>query len=179
MDPLPPVIQGLKHHVYHEEIFKRALRLMAVQMPQQFREHNGDVRPLIIGEYQPIFVRALVEAAENFTPGKLALAGEFGTHNALVEYAALGVIACRSLIKRMVMRKQEQLNSSGIVRQDLQFERAAIRAVDAKLVARPARYWQTAGLMCQRRWQNSVGNNQQVLELNFAGNTRNHRLTTL
>ena len=37
-------------------------------MTQYVREHDGDVRTLIISEHQPIFVRVLVEAAKNFAP---------------------------------------------------------------------------------------------------------------
>jgi hypothetical protein len=75
MAPVPPAIQSPKHLTYHEGNFKHALRMMAVEMLQQFREHDGDVRTLIICEHQPIFVRVMVEAAENLTPRKLALAG--------------------------------------------------------------------------------------------------------
>lgn len=63
-------------------------------MTKHVREHDGNVRTLIISEHQPIFVRALVEAAKNFAPGEFTLAGEFGIHDAFVEYATFSVFPC-------------------------------------------------------------------------------------
>ncbi|MDB6023432.1 MAG: hypothetical protein JWQ04_3289 [Pedosphaera sp.] len=150
------------------------MRLMGVEKKRHFRENDRNVRALIIGNYQPIFVRTFVKAAENFAPRKLPLAGELGIQDALMKCPALGVVRRGSFIKRMGMCEQQQLNASGCIGQDLEIKRANVRAVDAKLVPRPTGYWQGTRLRRQRWLQNCMRNNYQVLKLNFSSDARNH-----
>ena len=145
-----------------------------VEMKEHFGVRHGHARPWIKGDYQPILVRAGIEAAENVAPRKLPLAGQFRMDEALVEGAAFGIGWRAAFIKRMGMRQQQQLNSAVSVGQNLDLESPAVRAMDAKLMRQPTGYWQGAGLPRQPRRQNRLGNNVQVLKIGFSGNARNH-----
>ena len=76
----------------------------------------------IIGNNQPISARGHFQAANDFTPGELPLAGEIRVDHAFVKGPPLGILRGVRFITAVLVRQEDNVNAIVVCRERFDLE---------------------------------------------------------
>ena len=84
---------------------------MREQVEQNFSVAKWNICLLFVGNHQPVLVKSRFKSASDFAPREFSLTRQFRTDHTFVKNSSIRVLRCAWLVKRMLMRQKDDLNT--------------------------------------------------------------------
>ena len=105
---------------------------MGAELKEDFGVLYGTLRPQIVGDHEPILICSWVKAAKDLSPRELSLAGEIEIDHAGMKGAPLDIIRSVRLVKRMGVRKKNDLHTAFSVGNGFDLEVPVVGMVESQ-----------------------------------------------